>query len=269
MSYRVNVRGGTTMYNQFKKQFWILILLGVSFPILTNILAWIPSPITKGNSSTWIGFFGGYFGSIVGGILGAIIAFGVAKFQIDQQRIIERERVYVNQLPVLIKIRMELDAFESNLKNIKGVFFNKNTPIPIDLNSPMTLPEINLVENGELARIINPELQANLLNLKYFHNDLVKIIAIDTNKINIEINRISAELERLNNKKTKNQKDQIRIDELIKELMDLTLERESSLSNKKYYFDNINKNLELIEKLKETVNSTYDKAIKLSRKLES
>lgn len=257
------------MYKKYKKQIWLLLAALLFFPLFTNLLAWIPTPITKGNLSTWIGFFGGYFGSMVGGILGAIIAFAVAKYQIDQQKIVERERTYVNQLPVLIKVRLELDAINSNLQNVKAVFKNNSTPIPIDLDSPMKLPEVNLVEIGELSMIINPELQAELIDLKYYHIDMVKVIAFDTRKVNLEITKITSQLDKLSQKKNKSQSEEMKVRELTQVLVDLTLEFHASLSNKQYYFDNLNKYLEMVSRLKEEVNIIYGKAVVISQKFES
>lgn len=251
-----------------EKKSWVIaiaILLIITLPFLTNILGLISTPITQGNTESWISFFGSYFGGTVGGILGALIAFGIAKYQIDEQRENNRKELFIKQLPTLIKIRLEIDGINSNFNSIKAIFIDQNNaPFPIDITAQMALPEFNFVGIEELSNLLNSELQADLIKLKYFHNDLVKVFAFDTSKNDIQLQMAFSEHERLNRKKNRSKTEELKIRELIDEVKDLHLKREATLANKQFYLDELNKNIKLTERLKILVEQTYQKALELS-----
>ena len=138
-----------------KKLVSFLIVLAITLlPIMTNIMAWIPSKITKGSSTTWIGFFGNYFGSLVGGIIGALIAFGVAKYQIDHQKEYENKKMYISQLPTLIKLMMELEVFRVNFVSTKNIFIVKtDLPFPIDITTDYKLNNIKVEDYVDISNL--------------------------------------------------------------------------------------------------------------------
>ena len=67
-----------------KKQFILIGLLAIAIPIIVNILVFIPTPITFGDGSSWLSFFGSYFGGVFGAIIGGLVAYYVAKMQVDK-----------------------------------------------------------------------------------------------------------------------------------------------------------------------------------------
>lgn len=247
-----------------KKVIWMLIIISILLPIFTNILASIPTPITKGDSNTWIGFFGSYFGSFVGGIMGALIAFGVAKFQIEEQKKAEKRQLYVQQLPILIKIKMELKDIRPNLISAKSIYLDGNAPIPIDVTVPMKLSEVNFVETNDLAKIIDYDVQAKLIKLKYFYNDFVKTLAFDTYKNEIAIQKLNSEKDRLERKQKRNNNDVIRLREIMEDLKELETDRELTLSSKKHYLDQLGSNVKLTDELIKKVEVIYNRAKKLA-----
>lgn len=250
---------------KYTKIIWSIIGLLILLPVLTNMLGLINTPVTQGSIESWISFFGSYLGGIVGGVIGALIAYGVAKYQIDKQKQNSKIELFIKQLPVLIKIKMELEAFNSNFMNTQSIFIENNTPVPIEITAPMTLPEVDLVEIKELSSILDAELQADLIKVKYYHNDLVKILAFNTYQHENNFNKVFSEFEKLNTKKVRSKSEELKLRELIEEVKNLELKKQSSISNKNFYLGQLEEHITLNNNLITRIEKVYKKALELSK----
>lgn len=93
-------------------------LILLLFPVLINFAVFSAKlPWVFGNADNWLSFWGNY----TGGIISAIVAFIVTFLQIRNQRIIEKEKGIIVQLPALLRIEMEMEKFIDEIKRVKEI----------------------------------------------------------------------------------------------------------------------------------------------------
>ncbi|WP_309089922.1 hypothetical protein [Domibacillus sp.] len=105
------------------KNFWIAVGFALLIPILLNFTIFkfgAPWNLnTYGSRADWIAFFGNY----LGGILSALVAYFIANSQVEKQLKINLEEKKfdrtINQLPALIRLRIELEKFVEESKKAK------------------------------------------------------------------------------------------------------------------------------------------------------
>lgn len=90
------------------------------FPVALNfILFSFDSGLSYGDGNVWLAFWGNY----TGGLISAVVAYFVANSQIKKQVSLDLEQRYfqlaTNQLPALIRLRIEMERFIPELEKIK------------------------------------------------------------------------------------------------------------------------------------------------------
>jgi len=244
----------------------IAVIFVVALPVITNILGLISTPITEGNTESWISFFGSYFGGIVGGILGALIAFGIAKYQIDKQKEYENKKAYTSQLPTLIKVQLELDVISNNLNVSKNIFLGeKDNTFPI--RTDLRLSKINSEGYVDISNITDAELQVDLIKLRQFHNSLVENMAFNFNENSVAIEKNHIEIEKLERKKNRNRVEENKLQELFLRHRELVSLDEITISNKEFSISGLEDGIKQVKKILITVEETYKKAKEISAEL--
>lgn len=208
----------------------ISIALVTIVPFFVNILMIFPYPkkLSVGDVSAWVGFFGNYSG----GILGGLVAFGVAKYQIEnQEKITEKEKYNLqsneknirryNQLPALIKVKFLLEQIKSNLTTATAL--GKKGNIVLDgINNisvkieemPLQLQSINKEYILAIESILSVDLQIKLIKLTNFYVEFDGIVASDISENQLQLNKINNKLKYLGARKNPSEKELFEIDDL-------------------------------------------------------
>lgn len=246
----------------------IAVLCVIALPVITNILGSIPTPITEGSTESWISFFGSYFGGILGGVIGALIAFGIAKYQIDSQKEYENKKMYILQLPTLIKVQLELDVIIKNLSVSKSVFIEKkDLPFPLDIKTDLRLNKINSDEYVNISNISDAELQADLIKLRLYHNSLVETMAFNFNENSIAIEKNNIEIVKLDKKKIRNRAEENKLQELIFRQRELLALEEMTVSNKEFSISKLEDSIKQANVILIAVEKVYKRAKEISAEL--
>ncbi|HUS87933.1 MAG TPA: hypothetical protein VMW91_00950 [Desulfosporosinus sp.] len=197
---------------EWKKIIWALALI-VCVPLLINWLVTFPSPKTLaiGSTDAWISYFGSYSGGVIGGAIGGLVAFGVAKYQINNQNTInrkgieatqikERNLLRYNQLPSLVKLKFLLEGIYNNLNNALALINQGELDVgdgnKLTLSDQMTL-KLNLINPNYLKAIekmMDVNLQIDLIKLTNFYVDFQETMMIDNRRNQIEFAKFEKEL---------------------------------------------------------------------------
>lgn len=102
------------------KRKYLYLLIFILFPIALNfILFSFDLDISYGDGNVWLAFWGNYSG----GVISAIVAYFVANSQINKQKQIDLRRFKyesaTNQLPALVRIKIELEKSIAEMKRVK------------------------------------------------------------------------------------------------------------------------------------------------------
>jgi len=89
-------------------------------PLILNFIVYSEGfPFVYGNGDTWLSFWGNY----LGGILSAIVAYIVANSQIKKQLRLDMAKEQfnkrVNQLPALVRVKLEMEKYINELEETK------------------------------------------------------------------------------------------------------------------------------------------------------
>jgi hypothetical protein len=96
------------------KYFFLVLIAIFTVPFILNITIFqFTTPITY--HGDWLSFWGNYSG----GILSAIVAYLVANFQIRKQFKKDKFERIINQLPSLLRIKIELEKYQDELLKVK------------------------------------------------------------------------------------------------------------------------------------------------------
>ncbi|SFE09083.1 hypothetical protein SAMN05428981_103411 [Bacillus sp. OV194] len=111
-----NISSMITFIKKNLKNILLLIALFLAAPIAVNYIIFLGRlPSVFGNSDNWLSFWGNY----TGGILSAVVAYIVAKLQIRNQRILDRRKEIIGQLPSLLRIEIELKKYYPEILRVK------------------------------------------------------------------------------------------------------------------------------------------------------
>lgn len=156
----------------------LLVIGAISVPIALNYLlfSW-SAPGVVGDSNSWLGFLANYSG----GILGGIVAYIVAKIQIDAQKIADKKKEYLGQLPTLVKVQIELDKF---INAIEDVNMKKYPKEKFETNTHYLAPYLKMDDANwsGLELIVDPKLLSNLVRIRNKYALFVDAISYDLNK---------------------------------------------------------------------------------------
>ncbi|MGG4265786.1 hypothetical protein [Peribacillus simplex] len=108
------------MFNLKSKSFWKYALIILLFPVVVNFLLFqYKLPWVFGTSDNWLSFWGNY----TGGLISAFVAYVIANSQIQKQLKLDlaKERYHktINQLPALVRLKLELEKFIRELTRVK------------------------------------------------------------------------------------------------------------------------------------------------------
>ena len=108
------------MVNFKSKAFWYAVAAFLIAPVILNFTIFgFRSHWTNGSGDQWFSFWGNY----IGGILSALVAYIIAHSQIQKQLKLdlakEKYNKTINQLPALVRLKLELDKFIRELTRVK------------------------------------------------------------------------------------------------------------------------------------------------------
>ncbi len=169
-----------------------LVLLIMLIPVIVNGLMNLDLG-ANGNIEVWITFFGSYIGAIIGGIITGVVAFSIAKYQINHQNYVDRTLEYVKQLPSLIGIRLELRKI---VRNFEYTDFNLNNHLASRQVGSINIEQEEIDKDNwrNVNKILDTNLQVEILELQDFYNSLKKVLDFDESQVNIELNSIEIQL---------------------------------------------------------------------------
>jgi hypothetical protein len=161
-----------------RRNLLVVVTLAFVAPIFANFVVWLPVK-SVADQPSWLGFFGNYFG----GIMGGVVAYFVTRIQLVAQKESENIRLYVDQLPALVGIDLELkkliklltgiDIMERDWYERAGKVYRQPS-VPIWDVMDVTTTFHGLAAPSEqnwngLWYIKNPTLLADLIKLKEFY----------------------------------------------------------------------------------------------------
>lgn len=116
-----------------KKLFWVLLVSGIVVFIGGPLLVqYIRRPIGTTGNGDWLGFWGSYLGVIPSGL----IAYFVAKFQIGEQKKVDRQQknreVYLRDLKIFYRLLHDMRSFIIDINTIQSNKFPTLTGKPVD-----------------------------------------------------------------------------------------------------------------------------------------
>lgn len=108
------------MFNLKSLSFWKYALIILLFPVVVNFLLFqYKLPWVFGTSDNWLSFWGNY----TGGLISAFVAYVIANSQIQKQLKLDlaKEKYHktINQLPALVRLKLELEKFIRELTRVK------------------------------------------------------------------------------------------------------------------------------------------------------
>ncbi|MGG3573253.1 hypothetical protein ABES80_12325 [Bacillus gobiensis] len=108
------------MFDFKRKSFWMYALIILLFPVFINFALFQKKfPLAYGNGDDWLSFWGNYSG----GLISAFVAYIVANSQIQKQQKLDLEKEKftrtINQLPALVRIKIELEKIIRELTKVK------------------------------------------------------------------------------------------------------------------------------------------------------
>lgn len=87
------------MLKSNRKALIILAILFVGAPILSGLLVSFPFVNWLQTDNDWIGFWGSYIGGSIGAIIGDFVAYKVAQYGFNEQKVLDREN-HITELKV-------------------------------------------------------------------------------------------------------------------------------------------------------------------------
>jgi len=110
------------MFDFKSRSFWTYAIVILLFPVVVNFLLFQAKlPYVFGTEDNWLSFWGNY----TGGLISAVVAYIVANSQIKKQLKLdlakERYSRTVNQLPALVRIKIEIEKFIKELEKVKSL----------------------------------------------------------------------------------------------------------------------------------------------------
>ncbi|SDM60971.1 hypothetical protein SAMN04488137_1009 [Fictibacillus solisalsi] len=173
-------------------------LIFLAFPVVINFTVFLGRlPLVFGNADNWLSFWGNY----TGGIISAIVATYVAVNQINKQaqKDIEkdnRDRI-LNQLPALVRLKIELEKIISTLKFAVDSK-HKLEELKVDkIFGDLTRYPAEPIEEenwANLDRLVDIELQANLIMCKSFYKEFSNALTYPYPSVMVRIEEIEISL---------------------------------------------------------------------------
>lgn len=219
-------------------------------------------------TSVLFGFIGGILASIIGGL----VTFYVATYQVDQQKDQEKSLRIVQQLPVLVQMQIELYDMKIGFETAKNIYGVKDGTAPTNsgtiYNSSFQLTKYyDLVEESEVAILMDYKFQADFLELKNEFKTFNNSMAFPLEKNKIDIDRIELKIGKLKQKKHLSDAEAIDLRELEVSSVRKDSEKLLAIGQKEYYMKNIDSYIMETNSLIKKCNDLYIEAEKLSNEL--
>lgn len=267
----------------------VLILL----PIAINQLARrsLPWDIVAGNVSDWIGFYGSYIGAIIGGIVALGIVYLQSKFQQEEASRIK----YINQAPIIIRVRYQIEKCHKSLRILKNTA--DNTPqemidkmyrelseeLPEEIRkeiakiqamgflSRSTFQNVNAIEIKNeywqnIDSIVDKKLLISLITFKEEYVNMTDILKTNIDKLQSQIKNIDLKISKIHTKERLSNNDRQTLEDLEMEKLLLVNKLKVAENDKKANWQRIQSGA-LVEASKEIL-SNLDNILKEIEKLE-
>ncbi|MEC2266562.1 hypothetical protein ECC01_06410 [Bacillus tequilensis] len=153
-----------------KKFFWVkLIAIILLIPFMLNIVLFQFTTKITYQGGDWLS----YWGSYLGGALSGVVAFMVARMTILADRRRKGYELILNQLPALIRVKLELEKIKSNIDKAMELRSKYTRLYENEERNPDEIAiEIELLDKEKwtyLDRILDVDLQVKLIELKDFY----------------------------------------------------------------------------------------------------
>ncbi|PAE35433.1 hypothetical protein [Bacillus sp. 7884-1] len=178
----------------FDKRYLYYGLIVLLFPVALNfILFQFNSSYAYGDGDVWLGFWGNYSG----GVISAIVAYLVANFQIKKQLQLDLSKEKfarrIAQLPSLVRIKLELENYINQLKEVKqerdyfilanGGLKDEDEEEGIEefevISKKYKIELLNVETYKFLEKIENDNLHIELITCFKFYDDFSKATSFD------------------------------------------------------------------------------------------
>jgi len=149
----------------------------------------------------WVGFLGNYIGALLGAVLGALIAYGVAKYQVNQMRKQEMDKRYLNQSVTVVSVMLQLEKIINSYTEIQAliqsnglILFEESCDAYRDL--AVYIVSIDKDSWGNIGILINMDLQKKIIIVKEQYIN-------DYNALICDITQLEQKLRNFNNERAK------------------------------------------------------------------
>lgn len=254
-----------------KKIYFVLLpLMFFLVPIFLNFFVFWDSGLAKGSIGDWISFYGGY----IGGIIGGIVAYIAARTQIVAQKERENELRFVNQLPTLTKISLELSKIRSQLEVAKDIPNNLPSEMPEEVRkniykSRLELEPLIKERWTNLENIINPYLLSELYKFVESYERTMEVLGYNLTELELKIKRNLIEKDKLEKKINAGEANEIEkldYELLINNLQNDSMKLRMLENDKRHYWSELERAYSKACGLEKKVNELIKK---ISEKLEN
>lgn len=195
---------------------------------------------TYGNTSDWMAYIGNYMGGIVGGICGALIALAIVKHEIDLVKRNEEENRLIKQISTLAGVLYQLEQIQNNLeraRKVKRKYISDNMPLR---GSQLFLPLNDKYWTG-LSNISDMALLVDLIKIQEFYSNFQRSAA--KNDIKLKLDILETQIPII--------EEPISANGLNRRILIYQLENEYKLAikEKDFYWEKVDENIDLVERL--------------------
>lgn len=189
--------------NNLLKNTGLIILIITAIPVILNaiVFSWefkTSLPFlrifnTNSDLNAWVSFWGNLVGAAISGIVAVYVAIFTINKQSERTKRLEVDKLIINQLPALIKIRIEVEKAINEILRLKQdkkeiieevkeqQCYQDTTNHDYNLYSVFYLEPLNEDSFKEINTILDVNLQVDLIEFQVFYNNFREALAFDLN----------------------------------------------------------------------------------------
>ena len=217
--------------------------------LLTGI-PWVINFSYSPSLEEWFGFLGNYIGALMGGIIGALVAYFIARQQIEELKKQEVGKKKLEQYSAVAPLMVGLELIEKGYQAI--INLQKITKEPT-MDKFRGLCDISEQAWERIYLLTDINLQDELLRVK--NQYMVDYGVMMESCIDLKKEDIAFEKKKNKNKNyaTKEEEDLVNGEANMRKMLIMVM-----IHNKKATYDNAEKNLKNVQKLKTKINKLSD-----------
>lgn len=207
-------------------------------------LPWAINLISAPKWEVWVGFLGNYIGALIGGVIGALVAYFIAKQQIEELKKQEIEKKKLEQYAAVAPLLFGLELMEKGYELIIKVKKINGNPAWGELHG---LSNISEEAWDRIYLLTDINLQNDLLRAK--NQYLTDYHSLMESCIDLKKEDIAFKKKKRNRNETQEEQDLANGEANIRGMLIMV-----RFNNKKFAYDNAEKNLENVQELKRKIN---------------